>query len=37
VPTGGSDFHGLDVQPEFDLGATPVPEAVVDELRARRA
>lgn len=37
VPTGGSDFHGLDVQPELDLGATPVPEAVVDELRARRA
>jgi predicted metal-dependent phosphoesterase TrpH len=36
VPTGGSDFHGLDVQPQFDLGATPVPAAVVDELRARR-
>jgi predicted metal-dependent phosphoesterase TrpH len=36
VPTGGSDFHGRDVQPQFDLGATPVPAEVVDELRARR-
>jgi len=36
VPTGGSDFHGRDVQPDFDLGATPVPAEVVEALRARR-
>jgi predicted metal-dependent phosphoesterase TrpH len=36
VATGGSDFHGLDVQPDFDLGGTPVPPEVVDALKARR-
>ncbi|HEX2032913.1 MAG TPA: PHP domain-containing protein [Chloroflexota bacterium] len=36
VPTGGSDFHGLDVIPDFDLGTTPVPLEVVTELKARR-
>jgi predicted metal-dependent phosphoesterase TrpH len=35
VPTGGSDFHGLDVLPSFDLGKTPVPPEVVGELEAR--
>jgi predicted metal-dependent phosphoesterase TrpH len=35
VPTGGSDFHGLDVIPDAHLGATPVPLTVVDDLKAR--
>ncbi len=35
IPTGGSDFHGLDVIPDAHLGATPVPLHVVDDLKAR--
>jgi predicted metal-dependent phosphoesterase TrpH len=37
VPTGGSDFHGQDILPQFVLGGTPVPLEVVAELQARRA
>jgi len=33
--TGGSDFHGEGVQPGNKLGGVTVPQAVVEELRAR--
>lgn len=36
VPTGGSDFHGLDVIPDYHLGGTPVPLEVVAQLKALR-
>ncbi|MGH2368115.1 MAG: PHP domain-containing protein [Chloroflexota bacterium] len=36
VPTGGSDFHGLEVIPDFHLGGTPVPPEVIEALKARR-
>lgn len=33
LPTGGSDFHGIDNQEGRVLGSAPVPLATVDELR----
>jgi predicted metal-dependent phosphoesterase TrpH len=35
APTGGSDFHGPEVLPEFEVGGTPVPPEVVIELKQR--
>jgi predicted metal-dependent phosphoesterase TrpH len=35
APTGGSDFHGPEVLPEFEVGGTPVPPEVVTELKQR--
>jgi len=35
VETGGSDFHGLDVNPNNVLGGVDVPLACLDALRAR--
>lgn len=34
--TGGSDFHGREVQQRHELGGVPVPETVVEGLRAYR-
>jgi predicted metal-dependent phosphoesterase TrpH len=34
VVTGGSDFHGKDVHEGHELGGVPVPETVVEGLRA---
>ncbi len=36
VPTGGSDYHGLEVR-SVELGSVLVPEAAVDGLRERTA
>lgn len=36
VPTGGSDFHGTDVIPDYHLGGTPVPPEVVEALEGRK-
>jgi predicted metal-dependent phosphoesterase TrpH len=35
APTGGSDFHGPEVLPEFEVGGTAVPPEVMVELRRR--
>jgi 3',5'-nucleoside bisphosphate phosphatase len=35
APTGGSDFHGPEVLPEFEVGGTFVPPEVMTELRRR--
>jgi len=37
VETGGSDFHGLDVNPKNVLGGVDVPAACLEVLRDRRA
>jgi predicted metal-dependent phosphoesterase TrpH len=34
LKTGGSDFHGTPDREGRDLGSSPVPEAVIDNLRA---
>ncbi len=35
ITTGGSDFHGEDVQPANKLGGVMVPQVVAENLRAR--
>ena len=35
--TGGSDFHGMEVLPQYVLGGTGIPASVVPALRAARA
>ena len=37
VATGGSDFHGQEVLPQYRLGGTPVPSSVVVALRQAHA
>ena len=39
IATGGSDFHGIEVLPQYVLGGTSIPSSVVpalEEARARR-
>ena len=39
IATGGSDFHGMEVLPQYVLGGTSIPSSVVpalEEARARR-
>ena len=37
IASGGSDFHGLEVLPQYVLGGTRIPTAVVPALAAARA
>ena len=37
IATGGSDFHGMEVLPQYVLGGTRIPASVVPALAAARA